>query len=310
MTINNKEYVWEEKYRPKTVQDIVLPEYIKTDIVKWVQDENIPNLLLVSKKPGLGKSSLAHVIINETGCDAKFINASLERNIDMLRTEIQGFVSTASFDGKPKIIVLDEADFLNAESTQPALRGFIEKFSKNARFILTANHKNKIIEPVRDRLQVLDFDEIFHEHKELIKDIYVRSQKILENENIEYVPDDLKNIVKNHYPSFRSIVKKLQQFSFNGKLSIHKNDVDIEKVFDKLIDDTIHKDFTVMRQHITQVFDSGILYTYFYDNLDKFPIEKHPAIVLILAKYQANDNLVRDKIVNTAACLAEIMGIL
>jgi DNA polymerase III delta prime subunit len=310
LTINKKEYVWEEKYRPKVIDDIILPEDMKESIKHWLETGEIPNLLLVSKNPGLGKSSLAHVIINELGCDARFVNASLERNIDTLRSDIQGFVSTASFDGKPKIIVLDEADYLNADSTQPALRGFIEQFSKNARFILTANYKEKIIPAVRDRLQTYDFDKEFNEHKELIKDIYLRSVNILENEDISFEPQDLKYLVKNHYPSFRTIVKKLQQYSFSGSLEIHKNNVDVETVYDDLIKNTLEKDFSSMRKNITKVHDTGTLYTYFYDELDKFPMEKHPPIVMILAKYQANEGLVRDKVVNTAACLTEIMGVL
>jgi DNA polymerase III delta prime subunit len=310
ITINKKEYVWEEKYRPKKLEDIVLPKEMKESIKEWLETSEIPNLLLISKDPGLGKSSLTHVILNELGCDARFINASLERNIDTLRSDIQGFVSTKSFDGKPKIIVLDEADYLNAESTQPALRGFIEQFSKNARFILTANYKDKIIEPLRDRLQTYDFDELFMEHKELIKDIYIRSQAILESEKIEYDSEDLKMIVKNNYPRFRSIVKKLQQYSTNGKLEIHKDTLDIEHVLDIVVKNTLNGEFMEMQKNISQILDNNIIYTYIYDNLDKFPIEKHPPIVITLAKYQANDSLVRDKRVNTAACLTEIMGIL
>jgi len=310
ITVNKREYIWEEKYRPKTLEDIVLSNELKKDIKKWKNDGEIPNLLLISKKPGLGKSSLAHVIINELNAEAKFINASLQRNIDTLRTEIQGFVSTASLEGKPKIIVLDEADYLNAESTQPALRGFIEQFSKNARFILTANYKEKIIPAVRDRLQTYDFDEIFNENKILIKDIYIRAEKILDNENISYNQDDLKTIVKNNYPSFRTIVKKLQQYSFSSKLEIHENIINSDNIMNILITNIIEKNFNEIMKNLSKLSDTSLIYTYIYDNIDKFPMEKHPAIVIVLAKYQANDSLVRDKMVNTAACLTEIMGIL
>jgi len=310
MKYNDKEYIWEEKYRPKTIKDIVLPKYMKEDIEKWIENREIPNLLLVSKNPGCGKTSLAHTIINELDAEAKFINASLERNIDVLRTNIQGFVSTASFNGKPKIIVLDEADNLNAESTQPALRGFIEQFSKNARFILTANHKEKIIEPVRDRLQLFDFDKEFNEHKELIKDIYLRASEILKIENIEYNANDLKMLVKNCYPSSRSLIKQLQQYSFGGVLNIHKHHGNSEDIMELIFKSVLDKNFNEMRMLISKISNYDILYTYFYDSLDKFPIEKRPPIVITLAKYQANESLVRDKIVNTAACLTEIMGIL
>jgi DNA polymerase III delta prime subunit len=309
ISVKNNEYIWEEKYRPQTLDDIILPEDIKNDIRSWIKSGEIPNLLLTSKSPGLGKSSLAHVIIKELQAEAKFINASLERNIDTLRIDIQGFVSTASFEGRPKIIVLDEADGLNEQSVQPALRGFIEQFSKNARFILTANYKDKIIHPLRDRLQDIDFDEIFEENKTLIIDVYKRAQSILENEGIEYESDDLKKVIKTYYPSFRSIVKKLQQFSFSGKLVLHKNAQDSEKILDTLIENVINKDFNNMRKNISNIIDTSIIYTYFYENLDKFPMEKHPPIVITLAKYQANDGLVRDKVVNTAGCLTELMGL-
>jgi DNA polymerase III delta prime subunit len=310
LNFNKNEFVWEEKYRPKAIDDIVLPEYIKNDIKEWIKGGEIPNLLLVSKSPGLGKSSLAHVIINELNAEAKFINASLQRNIDTLRTDIQGFVSTASFDGKPKIIVLDEADFLNADSTQPALRGFIEQFSRNARFILTANHKDKIIEPLRNRLQIFDFDEIFQENKNLIVDVYKRSEKILQNESIEFDNVMLKTLIKNYYPSSRSIIKQLQQYSFSGKLEFHKHNDSSEDNMENILKTVLNKNFNVMRETLSKISNTEILYTYFYDNLDKFPIEKHPPIVITLAKYQSNDSLVRDKVVNTAACMTEIMGLI
>jgi len=310
ITTNEKEYIWVEKYRPKTINDIILPDYLKNNINKWIKDREIPNLLLISKTPGLGKSSLAHVLISELQAEALFINASLESNIDTLRHKIQGFVSTVSFDGKPKIVVLDESDYLNPKSTQPALRSFIEEFSKSARFILTANYKEKIIEPVRDRLIEIDFDILFNEHKELVKDIFLRNKEILELENISYNKKDLTNIVKKYYPSLRKILMKLQQHSTNGNLNLHKESIDIDNIIEILINNILNKDFQLMRQNITNLLDSAIIYTELYENLDKFPIEKHPNIVLILAKYQANDSLVRDKIVNTAACLTEIMGMM
>jgi len=147
LSINTREKVFVEKFRPKNINDIVLPETFKASLREWKADGQIPNLLLISKGPGLGKTSLAHVIAAELDSEIMFINASLESNIDLLRDKIKGFVSTVAFDGRPKIVVLDEADGLNERTTQPALRAFIEEFSKSARFILTANHKNKIIKP-------------------------------------------------------------------------------------------------------------------------------------------------------------------
>ncbi len=309
LSISEKDYIYVERFRPKTVEDIILPEFIKKDIRQWMKDGQIPNLLLTSKTPGLGKSSLAHTLINELDAEALFINASLESNIDTLRSKILGFVSTVSFDGRPKIVVLDEADYLNANSTQPALRGFIEEFSKSARFILTANYKDKLILPLQDRLIDIDFDVLFNENKELIKDIYLRCADILEERNIEYESADLKYLVTHYYPSTRSIVMKLQQFGQTGKLILNKESLDNDSVIDKVIEYIQKGEFEDMRKEITLIADPGILYTAIYDRLDEFPMEKMPPILLAIAKYQAWDGSVRDRVVNAAALCTEIMAL-
>ena len=306
ITKDEKETIFVERYRPKKISDIVLPDYLKNNINEWIK-KGLPNLLLVSKSPGLGKSSLCHVIISEMNAEALFINASLESNIDVLRNKIAGFVTTASFDGKPKIIVLDEADGLNQNSVQPALRAFIEEFSKNARFILTCNDEGKIIEPLQDRLMRINFDDIFHEHKELIIDIYKRCVQILDSEGIEYKPEDLKNVVKKYYPKSRKIIMKIQQNILGNVLDFHKETLDNDKNLEELINNILEKDFVKIRKNITLFNDVSSIYSYIYENIDIFPYEKHPAIVMILAKYQANDSLVRDKIINVAACLTELM---
>lgn len=310
ITVNEKDYVFQERFRPKTIDDIILPEREKDMMRKWVNDSQIPHLLLSSKTPGLGKSSLAHVLINELNAEAQFINASMDSNIDTLRSRIQGFVSTVSFDNRPKIVVLDEADYLNPNSTQPALRGFIEEFSKSARFILTVNYADRLIEPLRDRLMDLDFDDMFRDNRGLIKDVYVRAQEILKVQEIEFDPKDLKYLVKHYYPSTRSIVKKLQQFSYSGKLVIDKEKLDIDTLVSKVLELVLNGSFEEMRKQITLITDPGIIYTDFYDNLDEFPLEKRPPIVIAIAKYQAHDSLVRDRVVNAAAMCVEIMTIL
>jgi replication factor C small subunit len=307
ISVDEKEYVWVEKYRPKKIDDIILPDYLKDNVKSWIKDGEIPNLMLISKSPGLGKTSLSHVIINELDAEALFINASLESNIDTLRNKILGFVSTSSFDNRPKIVVLDEADYLNANSTQPALRGFIEEFSKNARFILTANYKDKIIEALRDRLYEIDFDIIFNENKELIKDVYLRNKAILDNEGVSFKPEDLKHIIKKYFPSNRKIVMKLQQHTHNKVLNLHKESTDNENVLKDIIESILEKDFEGVRKTLPLMSDPSMIYTLLYENLDSFPIEKRPPVVLTIAKYQANDPLVRDKLVNAIACLTEIM---
>lgn len=310
ITINERETIFIERFRPKTINDIILPKNIKDDIRKWKEEGQIPNLLLVSKKAGLGKTSLAHTIINELQAEAKFINASLESNIDTLRSKIKGFVSTESFNGKPKIVVLDEADFLNPNSTQPALRAFIEEFSQSARFILTANYIDKIIEPLQDRLMDYNFDDIFNDHKELVKDIYVRCSAILKEQNIEFKKEDLVYLIKHFYPSTRSIVKKLEQFSYSGKLVINKDRLDSDTIIDTVIDTIKTSDFDRMRKTIINISDPAMLFTEFYDRLDEFPIEKRPPILMCIAKYQSWDGVVRDRVVNTASMCTELMGII
>lgn len=198
----------------------------------------------------------------------------------------------------------------NSNSTQPALRGFIEQFSKSARFILTANYKDKIIVPLQSRLIDIDFDVIFKENPSLIKDIYKRCEMILRERDIEYTPDDLKYLVKHYYPSTRSIVMKLQQFGQTGKLILNKESLDSDGIIDKVINDIKKYDFDNMRKNITLISDPGILYTALYDNLDTFPIEKMPPILLTIAKYQASDSMVRDRVVNAAALCTEIMKII
>jgi len=307
---NEKEKIFVERYRPRTIKDIILPKEMKESLLEWKREGQIPNLLLISKAPGLGKTSLAHVIANELDAEIKFINASLESNIDLLRESIKGFVTTAGWDNRPKIVVLDEADGLNERTTQPALRAFIEEFSKSARFILTANNQNKIIEPLQDRLMDYDFDKMFNENKTLIKDIYLRCESILEEEDIEYNKEDLKYLVKHYFPSQRSIVMKLQQFTTNGVLKINHSEMNIDGVLADIRKLVVSKDFEKIRELITEISDPSLIFSNFYEHLDEFEKSKRPGVVLTIAKYQSYDSLVRDRVINVMACLTEMMQFL
>lgn len=311
LSINKKEYIFIEKYRPKNIEDLVVPETLKAQMREWVKDEQIPNLLLSGRTPGTGKTSMCHTIIEETGADALFLNASLYPNIDILRNKIQGFVSTSSFDGNPKIVVLDEADFLNATSTQPALRGFIESFSTNARFILTCNYPQKIIEPLRNRLITVDFDDMANKNKaELIKGTFLRARAILENESIEYTPDDLKWIVKHYYPSSRLILNKIQEFTTDSKLSIDKEEIDVDGLNTVLIGNIMDKDFDSLRRNCTKLPDPSSLFLTLYEAIDDFPQTLRPSIIILIAKYQSYDSQVRDRLINTVALGTEIIEML
>lgn len=311
LSCNKDEYIFIERYRPKNIEDLVVPEDLKKQMREWVQDEQIPNLLLSGRTPGTGKTSLCHTIIEETGADALFLNASLYPNIDILRNKIQGFVSTASFDGNPKIVVLDEADFLNANSTQPALRGFIESFSKNARFILTCNFKQKIIEPLRNRLIEVDFDDITNKHKpELIKAAFLRAKAVLDNEEIQYTADDLKWIVKHFYPSSRLILNKIQEFTTNKELVINKDEIDSDSLNIQILKDIMSKDFESLRRHCAKLPDPSSLFLTLFESIDDFPQTLRPGIIITIAKYQSFDSQVRDRLINTVACCTEILEML
>ena len=311
LSINKKEYIFIEKYRPKNIDDLTVPEDLKAQMREWVKDEQIPNLLLSGRTPGTGKTSMCHTIIEETGADALFMNASLYPNIDILRSKIQGFVSTSSFDGNPKIVVLDEADFLNANSTQPALRGFIESFSKNARFILTCNYPMKIIEPLRNRLITIDFDDMTNKHKaELIKATFLRSASILKAEAIDYTSDDLKWIVKHFYPSSRLILNKIQEFTTNKKLVINKDEIDSDSLNQQIIKNIHNKDFESLRKNCARLPDPSSLFLTLYENIDDFAQALRPSVIIIIARYQSYDSQVRDRLINTVACATEIIEII
>lgn len=311
LSINNKEYIFIEKYRPKTITDLSVPMALKEQMKEWVKDDQIPNLLLSGRTPGTGKTSLCHTLIHETGADALFLNASLYPNIDVLRSKIQGFVSTSSFDGNPKIVVLDEADFLNANSTQPALRGFIESFSKNARFILTCNYPMKIIEPLRNRLINIDFDDMTIKNKnELIKDTLIRTLAVLNNEKIEYDMEDIKWIIKNFYPSSRAILNKIQEHTINKKLVLNKDEIDNDSLNNKILENIHKNEFENLRKNTEKMPDPSSLFMILYENLDDFPQALRPGIIIIIAKYQSYDSQVRDRTINSVACATEIMDLL
>jgi len=305
MTVNEKESIFPEKYRPKTLDDIILPQGTKTQIKDWIKNKNMPNLLLVSRTPGLGKSSLAHVLINEFNADALFINISLNNNIDVLRTKIQGFVSTISFSGSEKFVILDEADGMG-HTLQKSLRGFIEEFSQNARFILTANYSEKILDPLKDRLQVLDFDEMFTVHKkELIKDTAQRLIEILKHEGIDYKKEDVLKLIRSTYPSNRSLMIKLQESIVNGILEVKEDD---KGTLDDVIQALVQKNFSSYREQITHLSDPSAVFTEVYNQLHKF--KDNPKIVILTAKYAYQDSLTRDRLVNVAAYGAEVINVL
>jgi replication factor C small subunit len=314
MNVNKGESIFVEKYRPQTVDDIILPESLKQKVTSWIQEDEIPNLLLVSKQPGTGKSSLAHVLIKETNADALFINISLNGNIDTLRGKIQGFVSTVGFEDKHKIVVLDEFDGAST-MLQKALRGFTEEFSKSARFILTANYKEKIIEPLQNRLQVIDFDQIFadkNNKQELVKQTYLRLKNILDHEGISYTKEQLMLLIKSFYPSTRAMIMKIQENlnTETNELELDESKINKSEDIDQIIEYIKNKQYTEYLNSLKLLPTPDILFTELYNRIEDFDITKRPQITILIAKYSYQDAFARDRELNIAALGAEIMSIL
>lgn len=292
--------IWYEKYKPKKVQEMVLPEALSVKIQGYVNKKDIPNMLLVSNTPGTGKSSMAYAIIKEMGSEAIWINASLERGIDVLRGKIQKFASSSSFDDNLKIVVLDELDNTSAD-LQLALRGFTDSFSDNVRFIMTCNYKDKIIEPLLNRLEIYDFDTL--NKKEMIKPIFEKLKYILEAEGIQYDPKDVAELIGQNYPSIRGMISDLQKFSTNGKLEFTASDLGSSGSFDEVMKSSSYME---MLERVNALGSPSSMYTHLYNNLKLFQTEGIQVVILALAKYQEMSGSVRDKHLNLAACLTEI----
>lgn len=304
-TIDNSKSVFYERYKPSCIDDLIIPEVIKNKLKGYVQTQDIPNIGLFSSLPGTGKSSTAHAIIKEINGEAKWINASMEKGIDVLRGTIAKFASQTSFDDKIKIVVMDEFDHFSKDG-QAAFRGFIDEFSGNCRFIFTGNYKEKIIEPLLDRLEVYDFNSFPKE--EMIKPIFERLKFILDNEKVQYDPKQLVPIINIYYPRIRSMVGALQKYSKDGVLTVSESEIDDVNVFDNVMKLVNPNTYTDMITAVNKLNAPGNFYTYLYSNAGRyFKPEKYPNVVLIIAKYQHTDSAVRDKNLNLAACLTEIL---
>lgn len=305
MKVMKNQSIWYERYKPQCVDDVILPKAILDKFKGYVQNQDIPAIGLFSSLPGTGKSSLANAIITELGSESLWINASMERGIDVLRGRIQKFASQTSFDDNIKIVVMDEFDHFSREG-QAAFRGFIDEYSANCRFIFTGNYKEKIIEPLLDRLEIYDFESFSKE--EMIKPIFERLCLILENENVEYVKKDLVPIINTYYPRIRSMVGALQKFTDNGVLTIDANSLDDLDVFDTVMQLVNPSTYLDMIQAVNKLNAPDNMFSFLYKNADKyFKTEKYPNLVIAVAKYQHMADSVRDKHLNLAACLTEVM---
>lgn len=300
--------IWTEKYRPKTVENCILPERLKKPFQEYVNQKNIPNLLL-SGGAGVGKTTIAKAMCNEVGCDFMVINGSDESGIDTFRTKIKNYASAMSLSGGRKVIIIDEADYLNPNSTQPALRNAIEEFASNCSFIFTCNYKNRIIEPLHSRCAVIDFNLKNGEKAKIASSFFKRVQSILQSEKIDADDKVLAELIKKHFPDLRRVLNELQRYSQFGKIDSGILTQIADVSINELTKSIASKDFSAIRKWVaTHEIDSTVLYRKLYDSLyDILKPQFIPQAVIILADYQYKAAFCADQEINTVACLTEMM---
>lgn len=303
-----EQFLWVEKYRPQTIDDCILPTTLKTCFQQYVDQKNVPNLLLAGSA-GVGKTTVAKAMLNMLDCDYIVINGSMNGNIDTLRNEIQRFASSVSLHGGRKYVILDEADYLNAQSTQPALRNFMEEFSSNCGFIMTCNFKDKIIAPLQSRCSVIDFKISKTELPTLAMQFLKRICKILDQENVPFEKAVVAEVINKYFPDWRRVINELQRYSATGKIDsgILANVSDASLA--KLVTCMKAKDFTNVRKWVAESdFDSNEVFRSLFDKAEKHVTKSSiPALVLVLAKYQYQNAFVANPEINLVACMAEIM---
>ena len=304
------EFLWVEKYRPQKIAETILPSHIKATFEQIVNGGELHNMLLTGTA-GVGKTTVAKALCNELDLDYLIINGSEEGNIDTLRNKIKQFASTVSLSGGYKVVILDEADYLNPQSTQPALRGFIEEFSANCRFILTCNFKNRIIQPLHSRCTVIEFNIAKKDMPVLCNQFHNRVKTILGAEGVDHDPKIVAELIMKHQPDWRRVINELQRYGSGGIIDSGI----LVNLADDSIDDLIKflklKDFRKMRQWVADNMDSepAAIFRKLYDTMYEYVDGKSiPQLVLILADYQYKNSFVADHELNLVACLTEIMA--
>jgi len=306
-----EEFLWVEKYRPKNVNDTILPDTLKQTFQQFVEQDNVPNLLLTGRA-GVGKTTIAKAMLEQIGADYITINGSMNGDIDTLRTEISSFASSVSFSGGRKYVILDEADYLNPNSTQPALRNFMEEFSKNCGFILTCNFKNRIIEPLHSRCSVVEFKIANEEKQAIAGQFFKRVSRILEEENVEYDRSTVAEVIKTYFPDWRRVLNELQRYSSTGRIDsgvLANKSVDNMNALITLMKE---RNFTDVRKWVAENtdVDSAVLYRQLYDLLPtKISSTQSVAdAIIILAEYQYKEAFVANSEINRVAALATLMA--
>jgi DNA polymerase III delta prime subunit len=303
-----EQMLWTEMFRPQTVQECILPDRLKKPFQEYVNQKTIPNLLLAGG-PGVGKTTVAKAMCKEIGCDFLVINGSDESGIDTFRTKIKNYASSMSLSGGRKVIIIDEADYLNPNSTQPALRNAIEEFAANCSFIFTCNYKNRIIEPLHSRCAVIDFSLKNGEKAKMAGQFFKRIQTILQSEKVDYDEPVVAELVKKHFPDFRRVLNELQRYSQFGKIDTGILAQISEVSINEVVRFIASKDFASIRKWVgSNDIDSNTLFRKLYDSLyDVLKPASVPQAVLILADYQYKAAFVADQEINIVACLTELM---
>ena len=304
-------FLWVEKYRPKTIDDCILSNTIKGTLNDLVKEERVPNLMFTGPA-GVGKTTVARAICDMTNSDYIIINGSDEgRMIDTLRTKMTQFCSTISLQGGRKVVIIDEADYMNPDSVQPAMRGFIEKFTENCSFIFTCNYKNRIIEPIHSRCAVVDFSSPKSEKPEIAFEFMNRCSHILKSENIHYDNRVVVELINKHFPDFRRVLNEMQRYSTSGKIDSGILANIGEMNLNALVSALREKNFPNMRQWVTSNVDNdpASVYRKIYDKLYEVVSKGSiPQAVLIIADYQYKSAFVADQEINLVACLIELMA--
>jgi|TARA_R110000787_G_scaffold115568_3_gene225556 DNA polymerase III delta prime subunit len=305
----NEEFLWVQKYRPKTIADTILSSELKQTFQQFVNQENIPNLLLTGSA-GIGKTTVAKALCEQLNADYIVINGSMNGNIDTLRTEIMQFASSVSFTGGRKYVILDEADYLNPQSTQPALRNFMEEFSKNCGFILTCNFKNRVIEPLHSRCTVIDFKTKGKDKAKLAAKFFKRLCDILTNENVEFEDKVVAELVNLHFPDWRRVINECQRYASTGRIDSGILANLNQESFKQLITYMKAKEYQSVRKWVGENgdIDASQFFRAFYDTAwEEVSDNSVPGVVITLGEYQYKHSFAADPEINIMAFLTAIM---
>lgn len=311
MSSNNTINVWEERYRPRTIKDLILPDRLKLPFLKMVEAKEIQNLILEGP-PGCGKTTAALALCNELGCDWIKINGSLDSGIDVIRGRVTNFASTGSIGSlaKHKVVIFDEGDYLNANSTQPALRSFINDFAETCRFIFTVNYKNKLIEPLHSRCPPISFNFSSDEKIKMAGEFFARCETILKENSIGYDKPSLAAVIKRSFPDFRKTLGELQRYSMSGPIDSGILEGNSSSKISSLVDHMKAKDFSSIRKFFSANQDLSpqeffsVVYKILVSELDPQSV---PQAVLILADYQNKAAFAANQEINYTACCVQLM---